>query len=81
MPTSALVAPQLPASFRYDPAVTDVVTSVNASRGSTAGTTPLLFTGHFGGQQQDYIITLGLGGAACNISSFSATAITCMWVV
>ena len=67
-------------AFTYDPTLTDVVTAVNTTRGSTAGGTPLLIQGSFGGSAADYSVLIGdVGvGANCSIVDFTSTAITCM---
>lgn len=84
--SGALVASALPSAapatfasvtFSYDPAVTDALASINTTRGSTAGCTPLLISGTFLGAQADYTIRMGSGGATCSITSFNATTITC----
>ena len=65
------------ATFTYEPSVTDTLISLNTTRGSTAGRTPLLIQGSFHGSATDYSVLIG-GGSNCSIVAFSSTAITCM---
>ncbi|GAX81122.1 hypothetical protein CEUSTIGMA_g8556.t1 [Chlamydomonas eustigma] len=67
-------------TFTYSPSLTDTITAINTTRGSTAGGTPLLITGTFQGNQSNYQVLLGgpNSGASCNISFFNNTSITCI---
>eukprot|EP00955_Chlamydomonas_euryale_P108350 365843-Chlamydomonas_euryale.AAC.8 len=74
---SAAALPGLPlavwpnVTFSYDPQLSDVVTSVNTTRGSTAGGTALAVAGNFRGAAEEYSVLLGTSGATCEIVSFT----------
>ncbi|KAG1667228.1 hypothetical protein FOA52_009793 [Chlamydomonas sp. UWO 241] len=68
------------AVFAYDPALSGTLLSMNATRGSTAGGTPLLLTGTFTGAQGNYTVLLVAPDGAeaeCTIDTFSSTQIEC----
>ncbi|KAG1658049.1 hypothetical protein FOA52_004208 [Chlamydomonas sp. UWO 241] len=64
--------------FVYDASLSDSVTGVNTTRGSTMGGTHLRIEGSFVGPEADYSVLLGPDGATCAVTAFTPTAIACV---